>query len=775
MSFIPFKEVTVANPGSATRYGSDDLLDVMKILNAKVVANRRPEIINPWRWSSWQEIKQVTESSVTTPTDANVVNLFLSASDNKLKVKKTGGTIINLEDIGSGTWSNTSTETFSNKTVNFDTNTLKHSTTNAQGDVMFYDTSAGKYIRLAKGTANQSLTVNAAGTTLEWQTVTGGGGGGETNTASNVGSAGIGVFHQKTGVDLEFKKIFSPDGSVNISDDTGNQKIDLTLAGALVKTSQSNTYGDFNQTFRSSRFLITNPANTFNYTFVGSAILGARNITLPLLTSNDAIVMETFPTTLSNKTLGAGTIAFTDTITLKHSTTNTAGELMRNTGTKFDRFAKGTAGQFLKVNATGTDLEWGAVPTAGALNDLSDVVVTTPSNGQFLKYNGTDWVNSAVTGGVTLPDGTSAPGTGRWGAFFGGSGNGMGMFGFAPQYGRLHGSSNSATESVTTLYTPSSTNAIAEFKTGTGFRRDSTCVFKAKWQLTSSAGGKVKIGLSDAAALPAGGSGTQNTRYNVTQSGAGHLEFDGGVTRLGVRFDASASGLNEAVTEVTVRFRKYGSPSGSATVGIRKNSDGTLITLGTFTPNSFGSGEQTTTINGSSNTYQMLTNDRVVVEFPSNSTDGLELDEDTASSPSGYTSQQWTGSSWSSADNTIAMQIKCSAGGGTSGNTPLNNANGVMVHGTIGTHTNYRVARNNGGASQTEEDSTKALANTTSHTLEIQINTTNCVVILDGTTFTYTTTIPATTTNLAWFMHLETESAIERGLSIAYAQVVVTS
>lgn len=396
MSFTPFKEVSVANPGSGTRYGSDDLLDVMKILNAKVVANRRPEIINPWRWSSWQEIKQVTEASVTTPSTADVAHLFLSATDNKLKVKKTGGIVINLEDVGSGTWSNTSTETFSNKTVNIDTNTLKHSTTNATGDIMFYDATAGKYIRLAKGTANQSLTVNTAGTTLEWATVTGGGGGGEANTASNVGSAGIGVFYQKLGVDLQFKQLFSPDASINISDDTGNQKIDITLAGSFVKTSQANTYGDFLQTIRSSKLAITNPANTFAYLFTGSAIVGTRTLTLPLLSANDTLVTEDFTQTLTNKTLSTGTIASTDTITLKHSTTNTLGELLVNTGTKFDRRAKGAANTYLKVNASGTDLEWGSV-SAGALDDLTDVTISAPAVKQTLRHNGTNWINSLLS------------------------------------------------------------------------------------------------------------------------------------------------------------------------------------------------------------------------------------------------------------------------------------------------------------------------------------------------------------------------------------------
>jgi len=747
MSFTPFKEVTVANPGSATRYGSDDVLDIMKIFNAKVVSNKRPEVINPWRWSTWQELKQISEASVTTPSEANVAHLFLSATDNKLKIKKTGGTIVNLEDIGSGTWSPTGTETVSNKTVNVDLNTVKHSTSNTVGDIL--RGTGTKYDRFTKGTANQVLAVNAAGTDIEWQTPVGGGGGGETNTASNVGSAGIGTFYQKLGVDLQFKSIFSPDASVNISDDTGNQKIDLTLPAGIVRAAQANTFGDFQQTFRSSRLAITNPANTFAYFLVGSALTASRNLFLPLLTGNDTAVTEAFIQTLTNKTMGTGTVANTDTITLKHSTTNTAGELMRNNATKFDRFAKGAANTFLRVNPSGTDIEWVA-----------------PSG----------------FGGVKLPDGTIAATTGRWGAFFGGSGNGDGMMGFAYTYNRLHGSSSSSSESFTDIYTAATSGTIAEFKTAAGFRRDSTCVFKAKWKLTSTATCKVKVGLSSATALPAGGGGTgggvTTTRFDVTQNSATHYELAAGLSRLGVRFNSGAPGLGEAVTEVVVRFRKYGTPSGSATVGIRKNSDSTLVSLGTFVPNSFGSGEQVATIAAPGNTYAMLANDRVSLEFPGDDTDGIELDEDTGADPTGFESQEFSGSTWSNTSATLGFRIKTTtlpSGGGTDGDIPLANASGVMVHGTIGTHTNYRIARNSGAAAQTEEDSTKALANTTAHTLEIQINSTNCVVILDGTTFTYTTTIPATTTDLAWYMHIESATAAEKGLSIAYAQVVVTS
>ncbi len=56
-----------------------------------------------------------------------------------------------------------------------------------------------------------------------------GGGGGEANTASNVGVGGVGVFKQKTGVDLEFKKINAGSSKVTITDDTGNNEVDIDV------------------------------------------------------------------------------------------------------------------------------------------------------------------------------------------------------------------------------------------------------------------------------------------------------------------------------------------------------------------------------------------------------------------------------------------------------------------------------------------------------------------------------------------------------------------
>jgi uncharacterized protein (DUF486 family) len=48
--------------------------------------------------------------------------------------------------------------------------------------------------------------------------------------------------------------------------------------------------------------------------------------------------------------------------------------------------------------------DFGTYLTSVALNDVSDVTITTASNGQVLKYNGTAWVNAADSAGIALTD-----------------------------------------------------------------------------------------------------------------------------------------------------------------------------------------------------------------------------------------------------------------------------------------------------------------------------------------------------------------------------------
>ncbi len=61
----------------------------------------------------------------------------------------------------------------------------------------------------------------------------------------------------------------------------------------------------------------------------------------------------------------------------------------------------GTNGSFLKANSSATyGVEWASIPTINAIDDIGDVTIASAASGDFLKYNGSAWVNDAINLGT---------------------------------------------------------------------------------------------------------------------------------------------------------------------------------------------------------------------------------------------------------------------------------------------------------------------------------------------------------------------------------------
>jgi hypothetical protein len=83
------------------------------------------------------------------------------------------------------------------------------------------------------------------------------------------------------------------------------------------------------------------------------------------------------------------------------------GELIFTTDTKKLFVGDGTTLGGVDVDTTGSGGEGGAT----LLEDLTNVLITSPASGQVLKYNGTNWTNSTdLTGGSSISDISDIPG-----------------------------------------------------------------------------------------------------------------------------------------------------------------------------------------------------------------------------------------------------------------------------------------------------------------------------------------------------------------------------
>jgi hypothetical protein len=354
MSYTDFKEVPNVDTGDSTHYGSDQLKEIVQIFNGKIVANRRPNIKNPWRYSDRIEMMAAPSIPIA-PTSTNYINFFLDPSDFHLKVQDSTGTLTDIQQFS------------------LDTNTLAYTSpsNNVVGDIL--KNSGVKYIRFPRGNQDEVLTATA--TDLQYQkivnanisataaigwtkvdktgsklrdiadasTLSGvtngqvptwnnaaqrwdpqtppGSSTGEANTASNQGVGGVGLFNSKVGVDLQFKNINAGSNKVTITNDAGNKEVDIDVAQANLSLSA-----------------------------IGGSITDAQ-----------------YPNIPSGKTYNI------DTNTLKHSSTNAQGDILAydTTASKYIRIPRGTANQALRVNSGGTDITWTTITVPNVLGGIA--------------------------------------------------------------------------------------------------------------------------------------------------------------------------------------------------------------------------------------------------------------------------------------------------------------------------------------------------------------------------------------------------------------------
>ncbi len=103
---------------------------------------------------------------------------------------------------------------------------IMRSIADAKGDLIVA-TANDTVTRQAVGGDGQILFADSAEPTgIRWANAPASG---ETNTASNVGATGVGVFKQKNGVNFEFKNIAAASSKVTVTDDGANDEIDVDV------------------------------------------------------------------------------------------------------------------------------------------------------------------------------------------------------------------------------------------------------------------------------------------------------------------------------------------------------------------------------------------------------------------------------------------------------------------------------------------------------------------------------------------------------------------
>ncbi|MBI3220721.1 MAG: hypothetical protein HYZ44_14500, partial [Bacteroidetes bacterium] len=156
-------------------------------------------------------------------------------------------------------------------------------------------------------TTTQALVYDPSTSTWGFQSLSSGGG--EANTASNVGTGGVGIFKQKTGVNLELKNINAASNKVSVTNDAGSNEVDIDInqSNLSIGSSQITGLGSLATLSSISSTEITNNTITGS-DLAGNIIINTTGGITAATFTGSAAGLTGFPTFNQNTTGTASTI-----------------------------------------------------------------------------------------------------------------------------------------------------------------------------------------------------------------------------------------------------------------------------------------------------------------------------------------------------------------------------------------------------------------------------------------------------------------------------------
>ncbi len=261
--------------------------------------------------------------------------------------------------------------------------------------------------KLSSDTAVDGELLSYNGGNFEWITPAAGGGGGEVNTASNIGTAGVGIYKQKTGVNFELKKLNGGSSKVTVTNDAANNEIDIDVVEANLTLTKSQVgLANVDNTSDANKPVSTATQTALNLKATDTLVVhlaGAETVTgVKAFSASPTVPTPSSGTQAANKTYvdtavaggGGGTSRFT---TVARTTGYTAADY------NFVIGDASTAGftvtlpaaidggwvRVKKVDATGNAIV--VAPASGQIDNLASDVVNSQWQSQDYASDGTKW------------------------------------------------------------------------------------------------------------------------------------------------------------------------------------------------------------------------------------------------------------------------------------------------------------------------------------------------------------------------------------------------